>query len=126
MAYTITTSEVLDGFQTSASTADLEGFIAVVDQADSCLSANGVNGAVGRSMKVLGVRHLATNSTERGAVTQERAVSGASRSYAQRPGGQTSYLATLRSVDRYGCVMAIVSQGAGIQLRAAGRRASTP
>lgn len=123
MSYAITTSEVLDGFSTGASTADLEAYIALVDGADACLVARSVPFAVGRQLKILGVRHLAQSGSDRGAVTQERAVSGASRSYAERSGGETGHLATLRSIDRFGCVLGLLNLNARIQLRSAGRRA---
>jgi 3-dehydroquinate synthase class II len=122
--YPITPADVTDGFTTSATTADVLGYIALMDQANTCLTANKISITLGRQMKILGVRHLCTNSTERGAVTQERAVSGASRTYAERPGGQTSYLATLRSIDRHGCIMALLSQGGSVRLMSAGRRPS--
>ena len=124
MSYAITISEVRDGFTTSASDADLTAYIAVADQADACLTANGVATAVGKQLKVLGVRHLAANANDRGAVTQERAVSGASRSYASRAAGETGYLETLRTIDQYGCVLATINSNARIQLRSAGRRSS--
>lgn len=122
MSYAITTSDVLDGFTTGASTADLEAYIAVVDQADTCLTANSVAAAIGKQLKVLGVRHLASNSNDRGAVTQERAVSGASRTYSARAAGETGYLETLRTIDRYGCVLGTLNYNARVQLRSAGRR----
>lgn len=124
MAYEITTAEVLDGFSTGASISDLTAFIAVVDQADACLTANSVASAVGKQLKVLGVRHLASSANDRGAVTEERAVSGASRRYKDRIGGETGYLETLRTIDQFGCVMAKINANSRIQLRTAGRRSS--
>jgi hypothetical protein len=123
MSYVITTPEVLEGFQTGASTADVAGFIAVVDQADNCLARNSVSDVVGRQMKILAVRHLLSNSSDRGAVTQERAVSGASRSYKERVAGETGFLETLRTIDTYGCVMSTINKNQRIQLRSVGRRA---
>lgn len=125
MSYAITTAEVLDGFSTGASTADLNAYIELVDGADACLTAHGVAAAVGKQLKVLGVRHLATSASDRGAVTQERAVSGASRTYAERKGGETGHLQTLRSIDQNGCVVAIINKNARVQLRSVGRRAPT-
>jgi hypothetical protein len=125
MSYVITTSEVLDGFTTSASTADLTAYIAVVDLADTCLTANSVSVPIGKQLKILGVRHLASNA-EGGSVLEERAISGASRKFGERSGGQTSYLDTLRSIDAYGCVMSSISSPTGdIQLRSIGRRSPT-
>lgn len=123
MSYVITTPEVLEGFQTGASTADVAGFIAVVDQADNCLASNSVSDVVGRQMKILAVRHLLSNSSDRGAVTQERAVSGASRSYKERVAGETGFLETLRTIDTYGCVMSTINKNQRVQLRSVGRRA---
>lgn len=124
MSYTITAIEVLDGFSTSASTADLTAYIAIVDQADACLTANSVSAVIGKQLKILGVRHLAANSNERGSVTTERAVSGASRSYAQRAGGETGYLETLRTTDQYGCVIGTLNKNGRLQLRSVGRRSA--
>ena len=122
MPYVITVDRVKDGFTSSASDDDLAGYIAVVDQADECLTNNQVPDAVGQQLKVLAVRHLATNGRDGGSVTSERAVSGASRSYGQYPAGGTGYLDTLRQLDQWGCVYGLVQQNAMIQLRSVGRR----
>lgn len=122
MAVEITESEVLDGFSTSASSADIAAYIAVVDQADACLDANSVPDAIARQLKILGVRHLATEGSDGGQVTEQRAVSGASRKFAERGGGDTAALSTLRQIDKYGCVIGIVRNNGRVQLRSAGRR----
>lgn len=125
MSYVITTGEVLDGFTTSASTADLTAYIAVVDLADVCLTANNVSVAIGKQLKILGVRHLASND-EGGTALEERSISGASRKFAERSGGQTSYLDTLRGIDKFGCVIStLTSAGGTLQLRSVGRRSPT-
>lgn len=124
MPYSITVDDVLDGFQTSASKVDVAAYIAVVDQADACLTNRGVGVVIGKHMKILGARHLATNANDRGPVTQERAVSGASRTYGSRAPGETGHLETLRTIDQHGCVMATLSRNARVQLRSVGRRAS--
>jgi hypothetical protein len=121
--YAVSSSEVLEGFSTSASAADIAGYIAIMDQADACLTAKGVSGAIGKQLKVLGIRHLAANASDRGAVTQERAVSGASRTYKERKAGETGYLETLRTIDQYGCVLGLINKNAYIQLRSVGRTA---
>lgn len=121
MPYTITTTQVRDGFTTSASDADLTAYIAIMDQADACLTANGVADAIGMQLKVLGVRHLAGNASDGGDITSERAVSGAQRTYAGRKAGSTGYLDTLRALDQYGCVVGLLSNGGYVQLRAVGR-----
>lgn len=123
MSYVVTVPEVLEGFQTGASEADVVGFIYVVDQADACLAANQVEQGVGRRMKILAVRHLLSNSSDRGAVTQERAVSGASRNYKERAAGETGFLETLRTIDKHGCVISTINKNARVQLRSVGRRA---
>ena len=123
--YEITVEDVLDGFSTSASTSDLEAYIDVVDQADACLTANNVPETIGKQLKILGVRALA-QSSEGGTVVEERAVSGASRKFAEGEGNQNSYLTTLEAIDKYGCVTSTISGSAGsskVQLRSAGRRA---
>lgn len=122
MPYTITVEQVNDGFNSPASDADLAGYIAIVDQADTCLTNNGVADAIGMQLKTLAVRHLAVNARDGGAVTSEKAVSGASRSYAEYNAGETGYLDTLRQLDRTGCVYGVVSQNSFIQLRSIGRR----
>lgn len=122
MSYTITICQVKDGFRTSASDSDLDGYIAIAGQADACLTANNVDRAVGQMLKILFVRHVATNARDGGAVTSEKAVSGASRSFAEYDRGDTGYLDTLRSLDQYGCVYALTQQGGFMQLRSIGRR----
>lgn len=123
MTYSIAPSDVLDGFSTGASTADLTAYIAVVDQADTCLLANGVDAAIGKQLKILAVRHLAENANSSGVVTSERAVSGAARTYRERKGDETGHLETLRIIDRYGCVLNVINKNARVQLRSVGRRA---
>lgn len=120
--YQITIGEVTDGFTTAKSNLEIQGAIAVVNQADACLAANQVSVELGRYLKVLGARHLLEAAERGGAITQERAVSGASRSYAQRVGGETGSLQTLRTVDASGCVMGVLTKNGRIQLRSVGRR----
>jgi hypothetical protein len=121
MSLAITVSEVRDGFTTAASDADIMAYIAVVDQADACLTANGVAGSIAKQLKILGARHLASNASDKGQVTEEQSVSGARRVYTRRPGNETSYLHTLRTIDRFGCVMRVISNNPRVQLRSAGR-----
>jgi len=126
MSYEITISDVTAGFSTPAcSEVDISNYIVVLDQADACLTANGVPAAIGRQLKILGVRHLTTNATG-GTVVEERSISGASRKFAERSSGQTSYLDTLRTIDTYVCVMSVLSSASGpVQLRSIGRRSPT-
>lgn len=122
MPYTITVERVKDGFSTQASDADLTGYIAIVDQADDCMTNNSVPDAIGQQLKILAVRHLATTQRDGGSITSERAVSGASRSFGQFKAGETGYLDTLRQLDRWGCVYQAVQNNQFIQLRSVGRR----
>lgn len=123
MAYDITADEVKCDFATGASNTEVEGFIAVVDQANACLTANSVSEAIGRTMKITAVRALLREAGG-GEVIEERAVSGASRKYADKKTSQNSYMTTLRSIDKFGCVMATISKGASVQMRSVGRRYS--
>lgn len=122
MPYTVTIAMIKDGFNSPVSDADLTGYIAIVDQADTCLTNNSVPDAIGVQLKLLAIRHLATNQRDGGSVTSERAVSGASRSYANYRAGDTGFLETLRQLDRWGCVRGVVEQNARLQLRSIGRR----
>lgn len=122
MPYTITVAQVRDGFSTPASDADITAYIAFADEADTCLTNNSVLDAIGMQLKILFVRHTATNQRDGGAVTSERAVSGAARAFGQYERGDTGYLDTLRQLDRFGCVYALASNNGFIQLRSAGRR----
>ncbi len=122
MPYTITVAEVKDGFTSAASDADLANYIVFADQADPCLTMNSVPDEIGQQLKILYVRHVATNQRDGGAVTSEKAVSGASRSYAEYANGETGYLDTLRQLDQFGCVYALASNNGFIQLRSSGRR----
>ena len=120
--YSITTTRVKDGFTTAASDDDIAGFIAVVSQADQCMTDNNVPGEIGQQLKVLAVRHMATNQRDGGSVTSERAVSGASRSYGAYKAGETGFLVTLQQLDRWGCVYGVVQNNQFMQLRSVGRR----
>ncbi len=122
MPYTITLERVRNGFVSPASDADLTGYIMFADQADMCLTNSSVADEIGQMLKVLLVRHLATNSRDGGSVTSERAVSGASRSYGQYQAGDTGFLDTLKQLDRTGCVYQLATNSSPIQLRSIGRR----
>lgn len=120
--YSITVDRVKSGFTTSASDDDIAGFIAIVGQADQCMTNNNVPGEIGQQLKVLAVRHMATNQRDGGSVTSERAVSGASRSLNAFKAGETGYLDTLRQLDQWGCVYGTIQSNQFIQLRSVGRR----
>lgn len=120
MPYTITVTQVKDGFTGNASDADIAAYIAMADQADECLALNTVPDAVGQRLKVLFVRHTASQQRDGGAVTSERAVSGASRSYAADQRGDSGYLDLLRQLDQTGCVYRLASNNGFVQFRTIG------
>ena len=124
MSYAITANQVLDGFSTSASNDDIHAYITLMADADACLEANSVSQTVGKQLKILGVRHLASVANDRGNVVEEQAVSGARRRYSDRAGGETSYMQALRSIDRYQCVLRLLNNNARVQLRSVGRFSS--
>lgn len=121
MPYTITVAEVKDGFSTSASDSSITAYITLVDQADACMTAQGVPDAIGQQLKILAVRHLLTSERDGGAIMSERAVSGASRSFGQFKAGETGYLNNLKMLDKWGCVYGVVSNNTGIGLLVVGR-----
>lgn len=120
MTLAITIEAVKANFATPASDADITSVIAIVDQADVCLSNKGVSDEVGQYLKVLGARHLLETMYSQGQVISERAVSGASRAYSKRPGQDTGHMAALRAADKFGCVMATVTNNARVQFRSVG------
>lgn len=111
--YTITVEDV------GATFADADAYIAVVDQADGCLAANGVADAVGRQMKILAVRHLSSSATDVGNVVSRRSIDGASITYSD--GGGDGYLSTLKMLDKYGCVLRLIVNNANVRLMSIGR-----
>jgi len=126
VAVVIDIADVTDGWTSPVSDADLTAFIAAVDKSDACLDAGGVPDALASTLKVLGVRHLATLSATAGQVLSERSASGAARTYADvgARDGTTSHLRTLKAIDTRGCVLATLSNNQRVQLRAAGRRSA--
>ncbi len=121
--YPITAAEIRDGHASlKASDTDLAGLIAFADTADTCLQSNNIDRALGQTLKRLFVRHMATAQRDGGAVTSERAVSGASRGYSDMGDGRTGYLDTLKRLDRWGCVYGLAVSNAPAQLRSIGRR----
>ena len=122
MTYAITIADVKDGFATPIADSDLEGFIAIADTADPCLTRNEVADPVGQQLKRLFVRHMATIQRDGGAITSEKAVSGASRGYGEMKNSETGYLNSLKQLDSYGCVYSLAVSNAPLQLRSIGRR----
>ena len=123
--FPITSFEVQSGFQTDASNDDIDGLIALADQADECLRRNEVAQGTGQLLKRLFVRHALTLMRDGGPIESEKAVSGASRDYG-RIKGNTGYLDTLRRLDRWGCVYGLLTAGDPVQFRSAGRRPENP
>lgn len=120
--YAITIAGVLSGFSTGAGTEEIAGAIAVVDQADVCLTNNAISPQLGRYLKTLGARHLLSSATSGGGrVKEEEAVSGARRVYADAKGGESGYMETLRTVDKFGCVIGQLNRNARVQFRSVGR-----
>lgn len=122
--YSITVTRIRDGFSTELGNEDLSGLIAIMDQADACLTANGVNADIGRQMKVLGVRHIATmmpKTASGGRVISERAVSGASRAFQQSTSIRGSFYGdVLSQIDKTGCVVRLIENNAPIMFRSVG------
>lgn len=120
MTMVITVSQVRDGFVTPASDATIAGYIAVVDQADACLTDKSVPDAVGQAAKIAGVRYMCVlgSASSKGKITMEKAVSGSSRSFSDDSG---QYLEQLRVIDGSGCVYALLNKNQRIALLSIGR-----
>ena len=110
MAVTITATEVKDGFTTSVPDAEVDLWITLVNQADTCLDKNKVADDIQRILKLTAVRHLLWGQSNqgRGTVTSESAPSGASRSYGQWKGEGSPYWDTLKMADVTGCVRGVI------------------
>lgn len=129
MATAITYADVIDGFDTSVSQAQIELLIAIVDEADKCLDANSVSASKQEMLKIAAVRHMCVmmgaSESGKGAVTSESAPSGASRSY-KAPSGMglesSSYGMLLKQLDGYGCVTSLLENTMQLSIRSVGRR----
>lgn len=121
MPYVIDIAAVKDGFSTTLSDVMLNGIIAVVNQADACMTRKNVPDELGIALKLAAARHFATINRDGGSVISEHAVSGASRAYSQQRNGETGFLDFIRTADSFGCVYRVVSQNGYIQLRSIGR-----
>lgn len=121
MPFVITKENVTDGFLTSAGDTDIDSFITVMNQADTCLTKNSVSDEIGRRLKILAVRHLLTLGSEGGSVVDQQSASGARRRFAERRSGTTPHLDALRMLDGTGCVTAVLQKSSSVQVRAVGR-----
>ena len=122
--YSLTVDRVKDGFSTQLSNEDLAGLIAIMDQADACLTTNGVHADIGRQLKVLGVRHIATmipKTSSGGRIISERAISGASRAFQQSTSIRGSFYGdVLSQIDQTGCVVRLIENNAPVMFRSVG------
>lgn len=122
MAVVITVEEVKDSFTTSASDAEIQLAIDLIDQADACLDKNNVPVKVQTALKLYGARAIlwAQSNGGRGSVTSETAPSGASRSYGQWKGQYGPYWDMIANFDQYGCVRSILDNKQSLYIRSVG------
>lgn len=116
MAVTISASDVTTAYPATAAVDStmMDGFIALVDQADACLDANGVSVVLQTSIKVAAVAHLATQSIDQSSVKSAGSATGASVTY--KDSRTTPQWALLKSLDQYGCVTSLLDDGSGIDV----------
>jgi len=82
----------------------LNGFIALVDLANDCLDLNNVPDAIQTALKLNGVWHMCELFV-RGGTSSESSPTGASRSYIEGQGFQsTQYGQVMQSMDRDNCL----------------------
>ncbi|WP_106478111.1 DUF7370 family protein [Phytohalomonas tamaricis] len=109
MAVTITAADV-QGYGITGADAMIDGYIALVAQADTCLDKNKVPDETQRLLKINAVAHLMTLA-QGGQIRSQSAPSGASRSFAT-PTGQgielTNWGSMLKTLDRYGCITSLL------------------
>lgn len=109
MAVTITLEEV-KAFGVTAPDVLIEAWIDLLTDADACLDARNVSDNTQRLLKLYAIGHMGTLNAG-GQIRSQSAPSGASRSFAV-PTGQginsTTHGATLKSLDRYGCIVGML------------------
>ena len=112
MAAVITVEDVLAVQPSTLPEAVIESMIALVDQADACLDANGVPDDVQSLIKIYGVSHLLA-AAQSGNLLSERSPTGASQSYreSKNPLHYSKWGQQLSLIDQYGCVTSLI-QGA--------------
>lgn len=105
MAVTITLEDA-KSFGVTAPDVIIDAWIELLSDADECLDKNKVPENAQRLLKLYAIGHMGTLN-EGGQIRSQSAPSGASRSFAV-PTGQginsTTHGATLKSLDRYGCI----------------------
>lgn len=127
MPYVITSTNVKNGFSTTAEDTEIDMLISVVDEADVCLAANGVSDDKGKTLKIYAVRHMLTlaSGSVSGTVKSQSAPSGAARSFGgwtQQGEGlaSTSYGALVRQLDTYGCLTTILENNVNLNIMSIG------
>ena len=86
----------------------LNGFIALVDLADDCLDLNNTPDDIQTALKLNGVWHMCELFV-RGGTSSESSPTGASRSYIEGQGFQsTPYGQVLQSMDRNNCLRSVI------------------
>lgn len=109
MAVTITAADV-QSYGITGAEAMIDGYIALVDQADACLDKNEVPDETQRLLKINAVAHLMTLA-QGGQIKSQSAPSGASRTFATPTGGGfnlTNWGSMLKALDRYGCITGLI------------------
>lgn len=101
----------------------LSQFIAVVDQADTCLDANSITEDVQKLLKSYGAAHLAA-AASRGNVESESSPTGASRKYrgsqSKNPLDTTQWGQQLQLLDSRGCVTNLLQTSQSLLIAAPG------
>lgn len=125
--YVITVADVKDGFETSASDTEIQSYIAFVDQADPCLTANNVADEIGQAVKIAGVRYLLSlgSSSSAGRVKSQRAVSGASRTF-DSDMGSDDFMKQIEILDQYRCVLRVLNTNQKAAFMTIGRDYENP
>lgn len=103
----ITPSDVKEVISTNLPDSVISGFIAFVDQADSCLDNNGVSDELQKSLKIYAVAHM-IELQQGGSVKSETDMDGEGVTYTNEFKGSglssTSYGNLVQQMDTYGCV----------------------
>lgn len=123
MAVSITLSQVKElAVANAVPDAVLTGFIAQTNRADNCFDSNSVDNDIQTALKLNAVWHL-VELFNRASVSSESSPTGASRSYKDGEGFQsTPYGQVVQSLDTYNCMQnALVAPGRTMLFRSSGR-----
>ena len=115
MAVTITIDEVKSFQDSSLSDDAIQCMIDAMNEADSCLDANGVPNATQKLLKTYGVAHQLLLA-DGGRVSRRTAQEGASIQWSVKESSglaSTQWGVLLKNLDRYGCVTALLDNGDG-------------